>query len=357
MKSDDNMKPVYQVRAKNGGTPFEGSFEDMVKWLAANKITGNDEMRRLGYATLEKDELWGRVSDFPEFHHSEREGRRMLSDKRKAARSVIIAAAGVFLLGLGLIAWNQAWPRYVESSKVAESRKIAEEAQRDAQSRIGEAISGANRQVADAVARSDKAIKEAVASADLTKSTAQKIHDEAAASKAASDKLSKESSAAVFKMKAELESEKAKAAAALKEKEKLQKDVELALYSMEQTIERKTATLTRDLKFAVTDRDTFKAKLDKLNKTMPLLVKWRPGVFQQGCDFEYFNYSGKDLSLRFKVTLSDGSVKEKSLEVPVGGWHTMKSNFHEDFKPGERVTVSQEGSSEYELEVYLCPGK
>ena len=357
MKSDDNMKPVYQVRAKNGGTPFEGSFEDMVKWLAANKITGNDEMRRLGYATLEKDELWGRVSDFPEFHHSEREGRRMLSDKRKAARSVMIAAAGVFLLGLGLIAWNQAWPRYVESSKVAESRKIAEEAQRDAVDRISKANSSATRQVNEAQTAAAKAVSEARISADAIKSAAEKLKAQAVTEKAEAAKLSQESIDAMRQMGAELKKAKSDAAGAMLAKQTAESEKAEAIANLQAAIEAKTATLTRDLKFAATDRDNYKAKLDKLNKTMPLLVKWRPGVFQQGCDFEYFNYSSKDLSLRFKVTLSDGSVKEKSLEVPVGGWHTMKSSFHEDFKPGERVTVSQEGSSEYELEVYLCPGK
>jgi hypothetical protein len=357
MKSDDNMKPVYQVRAKNGGTLFEGGFEDMVKWLAANKITGNDEMRRLGYATLEKDELWGRVSDFPEFHHSEREGRRMLSDKLKAARSMMIAGAGVFLLGVGLLAWNQAWPRYIESSKVAESRKIAEEAQKDAIDRISKANSSATRQVNEAQTNAAKAVSEAKASADAIKSAAEKLKDEAVAEKAAAAKLSREASDAMKQMTNELTKAKADAAAAIRAKEEAQREQAEAIANLQAAIDAKTATLTRDLNFAVTDRDAYKAKLDKLNKTMPLLVKWRPGVFQQGCDFEYFNYSGKVLSLRFKVTLLDGSVKEKSLEVPVGGWHTMKSSFHEDFKPGERVTVSQEGSSEYELEVYLCPGK
>lgn len=357
MKSDDNMKPVYQVRAKNGGTPFEGSFEDMVKWLAANKITGNDEMRRLGYATLEKDELWGRVSDFPEFHHSEREGRRMLSDKRKAARSVMIAAAGVFLLSLGLIAWNQAWPRYVESSKVAESRKIAEEAQRDAVDRISKANSSATRQVNEAQTAAAKAVSEARISADAIKSAAEKLKAQAVTEKAEAAKLSQESIDAMRQMGAELKKAKSDAAGAMLAKQTAESEKAEAIANLQAAIEAKTATLTRDLNSAATDRDAYKAKLDKWNKTMPLLVKWRPGVFQQGCDFEYFNYSGKALSLRFKVTLSDGSVKEKSLEVPVGGWHTMKSGFHEDFKPGERVTVSQEGSSEYELEVYLCPGK
>ncbi len=357
MKSDDNMKPVYQVRAKNGGTPFEGSFEDMVKWLAVNKITGNDEMRRLGYATFEKDELWGRVSDFPEFHHSEREGRRMLLDKRKSARSVMIAAAGVFLLGLGLIAWNQIWPRYVESSKVAESRRIAEDAQKDAVTRISEATSSATRLVNEARAAAEKEVTEAVTSAKIIKSAAEKLKAEAVVEKAAAAKSSLESTAAIKQIRAELDKANSAAAQALDDKQKAMKDKAMAIASLNATVEAKTDSLTRDLNFALTDRDAYKSKLDKINKTMPLLTRWKDGVFQQGKDFEYFNYSSRSLTLRFKVTLLDGSVKEKSLEVPVGGWYAMRSTFHDDFKAGEKVTVSQEGASEYELEVYLCPGK
>jgi len=366
MKSDDFNKPVYQVRSKNGGVLVEGSFEDMVKWLAANKIVGNDDMRRLGYAVFEKDELWGRVSDFPEFHHSDREGRRLLLEKRKSARSFMIAAAGVLLIGLGLIIWNQVWPRYVESTKVADSRRMAENAQKDAVERIESAVAKAARQVKETKDAAEKTVKEALFSAGVAKANAETLKSEALNEKVAAAKLSQESKMAVEQMKAELDKARAEAAAALKEKQKLAGDVELALSSIEETIRRRTESLTnkvaalnRDLRSATDEESRLRTTLNRINRTMPLLVKWKSGVIQRGKDFEYFNYSRSPLKLRFKVTLNDGSVKEKSLLVPVGGWFALEPSLHDDFKPGEKVTVSQEGQEgevQYELEVYLCPG-
>lgn len=355
MNSAENLKSVYQVRTKNGGALFEGSFEDMVKWLAANKVSGNDEMRRLGFAVLEKDEIWGRLSDFPEFHHSDREGRRMLFEKRKAVRSAMFAAAAIFLIGLGLIAWNQAWPRYLETSKVAESRKMAEDALKDASERINAAVTKSTREVKEAKEAADKVSADALSSAAGIKAAAEKLKAEALYEKATAARSSLESAASVAQMKAELSTQKANADTAIKDKQKAEKDKQDAIASLQAAIDAKTASLNRDLKFAVSDRDDLKSKLDKINKTLPLLVRWKSGVIQQGKDFEYFNYSRKALNLRFKVTLMDGSVKEKSTTVPEGGWFSMPASLHDDFKAGETVTIFQDNGNEYEVVVHLCP--
>jgi hypothetical protein len=117
----NDPKPVYCIKSRGGRTEKEGDFADIVGWLREKRINSDDDLRRLGFYVLEKDELWARVKDFPEFPNTERQGRQALYRARN--RAYLSMAAGIVLATLGfvLICYDQLIPRYTESNKVGEA--------------------------------------------------------------------------------------------------------------------------------------------------------------------------------------------------------------------------------------------
>lgn len=115
-------KPVYCIKSRGGRIEKEGDFATILAWLSENRITSDDDLRRLGFHVMERDELWARVKDFPEFNLSEREGRRALTRAKKW--NYLCMVAGLIFVGIGfaLICYDQLIPRYTESNKVDEAK-------------------------------------------------------------------------------------------------------------------------------------------------------------------------------------------------------------------------------------------
>ncbi len=122
-------KPVYCIRSRGARVEKEGSFAEIVAWLEERRIRSDDDLRRLGFSVLEKDELWAQVRDFPEFKLTERQGRQGLS--RAKVRAFWAMSLGVVLAAIGstLIVYDQLIPRYTESSRVGEAQTQAKVAQ------------------------------------------------------------------------------------------------------------------------------------------------------------------------------------------------------------------------------------
>lgn len=108
-------KPVYKIRKNGKQDVFEGTLDDVRKWLRQNSINSADEMRRSGYAVLELDEFWGLVSDFPELSMTERQGRGVLLSKIKAAKRTMAVAVLLALGAIALYAYIYLLPSYSES--------------------------------------------------------------------------------------------------------------------------------------------------------------------------------------------------------------------------------------------------
>jgi hypothetical protein len=103
-------KPVYRIRKNGKQDVFEGTLEDVRKWLRQNSINSADEMRRSGYAVLELDEFWGLVSDFPELAMTERQGRGVMIAKIRKARHLMVAAVVLALGAICLFAYDRWLP-------------------------------------------------------------------------------------------------------------------------------------------------------------------------------------------------------------------------------------------------------
>jgi len=135
-------KPVYCIKSRGGRIEREGDFDTIQAWLNENRITSDDDLRRLGFHVMERDELWGRVKDFPEFNRSEREGRRALT--RAKNWNYLCMVAGLIFVGIGfaLICYDQLIPRYTESNRVDEAKaetRSAKELERVAYDKLKQA--------------------------------------------------------------------------------------------------------------------------------------------------------------------------------------------------------------------------
>lgn len=135
-------KPVYCIKSRGGRIEREGDFDTIQAWLNENRITSDDDLRRLGFHVMERDELWGRVKDFPEFNRSEREGRRALT--RAKNWNYLCMVAGLIFVGIGfaLICYDQLIPRYTESNRVDEAKaetRSAKELERVAYEKLKQA--------------------------------------------------------------------------------------------------------------------------------------------------------------------------------------------------------------------------
>ncbi len=181
----NDPKPVYCIKSRGGRTEKEGDFADIVAWLRENRINSDDDLRRLGFYVLEKDELWARVKDFPEFPHTERQGRQSLYRARNRAYVSMAIGIALGLLGFVLICYDQLIPRYTESNRVGEAQaeaRSAKELEKTAYAKlkqVREEAEAARREQADAtgkeIAQLNGQLKatQARLSATLTKTTGE----------------------------------------------------------------------------------------------------------------------------------------------------------------------------------------
>ena len=118
-------KPVYCIKSRGGRVEKEGAFAEIVAWLEERRIRSDDDLRRLGFYVLERDELWAQVRDFPEFKLTERQGRQGLRSAMRRAFWAITSGIILALLGVTLITYDQLIPRYTESARVGEAETLA----------------------------------------------------------------------------------------------------------------------------------------------------------------------------------------------------------------------------------------
>ncbi len=330
-------KPIYCIKSRNGRIEKQGDFAEIVAWLRENRINSDDDLRRLGFAVLEKDELWARVKDFPEFNITPREGRQNLTKAARRTNLWGVLGGAFFLVGIALLAWDQAWPRYVESVKVADSQKMAEDAKADAAQRIKIAL-----------AESEKA-KEAAAA---------KTKD-AVALKESADKLAAQCRQEVVDMKNKLATAIADRGTALRDKKAAEDAKASALEAVREQIKAETESLRNALDVERAKAAKLSADLTDVRETMPLLCKFVPRTAVLGrdwYDFEYINTSRSVINLRFKVTRADGSVLEKSFKVEPAVWTKLKIDDYE-FHENDNIAIvpASLDFGKFKPVAYICP--
>lgn len=184
-------KPVYCIKSRGGRVEKEGTFAEIVAWLEERRIRSDDDLRRLGFYVLEKDELWAQVRDFPEFKLTERQGRQGLRSATRRAFWVITFGIILALVGVTLITYDQLIPRYTESARVGEAEtlaKIAKDSEAEALRRQNEA-----REDRDVIRKQLEAVQAKLNAESMGKAKLQAAFDSLWASlKAVEEKLLKQ---------------------------------------------------------------------------------------------------------------------------------------------------------------------
>ncbi len=95
--------PVYFLRSRAGEVLGPFTLSEVKSQLDARKISNDGEMRRQGWEVLEKEELWGKIKDFPIFGYSGPTGRHEVYALKAKARTVW--RVGIALLVITLAAF------------------------------------------------------------------------------------------------------------------------------------------------------------------------------------------------------------------------------------------------------------
>jgi hypothetical protein len=95
--------PVYFLRSRGGEILGPFTLAEVKAQLDARKIFNDGEMRRQGWEVLEKEELWGKIKDFPIFGYSGPTGRHEVYALKAKARTVW--RVGIALLVITLAAF------------------------------------------------------------------------------------------------------------------------------------------------------------------------------------------------------------------------------------------------------------
>jgi len=183
----NEQKPIYIIKSRNGQILIQGDFSAIVSWLREKRIKNDDDLKRDGLHVLEKDELWGRVSDFPEIrkasdshelNFTEREGRRALAHAKKRTIRISIFAGVILLAGILLIAYDQLLPRYSEAKKLDEATAAIDSAKKSEQQAIQRAKefeTKFNQKIKDTEAAKELAVKQ---SGDKSREEILKLNEE-----------------------------------------------------------------------------------------------------------------------------------------------------------------------------------
>ena len=95
--------PVYFLRSRGGEVLGPFTRQEVSAQLAARKIDNDGEIRRQGWEVLEKEELWGKIKDFPVFGYAGPTGRHEVYALKAKAKT--LWATGIALLVITLAAF------------------------------------------------------------------------------------------------------------------------------------------------------------------------------------------------------------------------------------------------------------
>lgn len=123
--------PVYFLRSRGGEVLGPFTLKEVMDQLNARKISNDGEMRRQGWEVMEKEELWGKVKDFPVFGYAGPTGRQEVYALKAKAKTVW--AVGIALLVITLAAFIGMFfiPFHEAEQKMDEAKELAAKAKSD----------------------------------------------------------------------------------------------------------------------------------------------------------------------------------------------------------------------------------
>lgn len=124
-------KPVYFLRSRGGEVLGPFTFREVMDQLNARKISNDGEMRRQGWEVMEKEELWGKVKDFPIFGYAGPTGRQEVYALKSKAKTVWAVGIALLVITLGAFIGMFFIPFHEAETKMEEAKALAAKAKED----------------------------------------------------------------------------------------------------------------------------------------------------------------------------------------------------------------------------------
>jgi len=124
-------KPVYFLRSRGGEVLGPFTRQEVAAQLEARKIDNDGEMRRQGWEVMEKEELWGKVKDFPIFGYAGPTGRHEVYALKAKAKTVWRVGIALLVITLGVFIGMFFIPFHDAELKMDEAKALAAKAKED----------------------------------------------------------------------------------------------------------------------------------------------------------------------------------------------------------------------------------
>lgn len=124
-------KPVYFLRSRGGEVLGPFTLKEIMDQLNARKISNDGEMRRQGWEVMEKEELWGKVKDFPVFGYAGPTGRHEVYALKSKAKTVWAVGIALLVITLATFVGMFFIPFHEAEAKMDEANAIAAKAKED----------------------------------------------------------------------------------------------------------------------------------------------------------------------------------------------------------------------------------
>jgi hypothetical protein len=124
-------KPVYFLRSRGGEVLGPFTLKEIMDQLNARKISNDGEMRRQGWEVMEKEELWGKVKDFPVFGYAGPTGRHEVYALKAKAKTVWRVGVALLVITLGVFIGLFFIPFHEAEVKMDEAKALAAKAKED----------------------------------------------------------------------------------------------------------------------------------------------------------------------------------------------------------------------------------
>jgi hypothetical protein len=141
--------PVYFLRSRGGEVLGPFSLAEVKAQLDARKISNDGDLRRQGWEVLEKEELWGKIKDFPVFGYAGPTGRHEVYALKSKAKTIWAVGIALLVITLGAFVGMFFIPFREAEIKMEESRVLAAKAKAeglDFRKRLDAEVSAAKKQ-------------------------------------------------------------------------------------------------------------------------------------------------------------------------------------------------------------------
>lgn len=306
------VKATYKIRKNGKQEVFEGSIEDVRKWLRQNSVTSTDAMKREGYQVLELDEFWGLVSDFPEFSLTEREGRGVLRSKMHKSKILFVTGLCLVAIALGVLGYTHWIPAFQETL----DRKKFESEVASAESRIAikfaEKIKELEQQVSATNAKNASALAKIKSLEDEKRALGVEISF-------------KDQRIAILTSQV------------TEDAQRIRNLGERA--SASDSVAKSNQEEARKLRL---ETERLQQKVVQVSRALPIKVDWADAVIGRSKILQLRNPSLQDLELLITISCANGDTKVRTIVVKSGETRSSRwaAELDHDLMPGETVVLT-----------------